>query len=73
MKSWKASFIFDYNSMKLEIAQKKDTGKKHKDLDTKHSKQPMSQQRNQKGNKISCTNENGNARFRNLWMQHKQF
>lgn len=42
MKSWKAPFIFDYNSMKLEIAYKEDTGKKHKDVDTKHSKQPMS-------------------------------
>lgn len=28
--------------MKLEIAYKEDTGKKHKDVDTKHSKQPMS-------------------------------
>jgi len=62
MKSWKAPFIFDYNSLKLEITRRKPE-KNTKMWILNILKKPMSQPRNQKGNKISCTK--GNARFQN--------
>ena len=64
-----SSIFSDHNGMKLDISNRKKIGKFIDIWKLKtHSKQPIGQKRNQKGNqKYLETNENGNTIYQNSW------